>query len=264
MAKVIVPPPAPAQLSQEQMRQAIPRIQKRIDEFTNLNLDTLPEESSDVILRSLKDKTNDTLMEIFGHNTIEFKQNSVGDLTRHIYSMLPGHRDDFRIRITRIKESVATALGKLNTVLEIFQEKIGDDNSGGISQVIRAYKGLELHPEIARRASKLYLDGHYADAVVAAVKALNGLVRLRSELELDGSTLMDQAFSPKNPKLKFNSLTSQSDLDEQRGYMMMFSGAVAGLRNPRAHDFVNDDPEQALEFIAFVSLLAKLLDRAMD
>jgi hypothetical protein len=44
--------------------------------------------------------------------------------------------------------------------------------------------------------------------------------------------------------------------------MMMFSGAVAGLRNPRAHRLIQDDPERALEFIAFVSLLAKLLDAA--
>jgi hypothetical protein len=44
--------------------------------------------------------------------------------------------------------------------------------------------------------------------------------------------------------------------------MMMFSGAVAGLRNPRAHRLINDDPERALEFVAFVSLLAKLLDGA--
>jgi len=44
--------------------------------------------------------------------------------------------------------------------------------------------------------------------------------------------------------------------------MMLFSGAVSGLRNPRAHSFIDDDPERALEFIAFVSLLAKLLDKA--
>jgi hypothetical protein len=44
--------------------------------------------------------------------------------------------------------------------------------------------------------------------------------------------------------------------------MMMFSGAVAGLRNPRAHRIIKDDPESTLEFIAFVSLLAKLADKA--
>ena len=59
-----------------------------------------------------------------------------------------------------------------------------------------------------------------------------------------------------------NDLQTQSDKDEQKGFMMLFSGAVAGLRNPRAHTFMQDDPERALEFIAFVSLLAKLLDGA--
>jgi uncharacterized protein (TIGR02391 family) len=83
---------------------------------------------------------------------------------------------------------------------------------------------------------------------------------MRSELELDGGSLMEKAFSPNAPVLRFNDLSNQSDRDEQRGFMMMFSGAVAGLRNPRAHEFIHDEPERALEFIAYVSLLAKLLD----
>jgi uncharacterized protein (TIGR02391 family) len=94
------------------------------------------------------------------------------------------------------------------------------------------------------------------------VKALNGLVRLRSGLEMDGMSLMERAFAPSNPVIKFNNLSDQSDKDEQKGFMMMFCGAVAGLRNPRAHGFIRDDPERALEFIAYVSLLAKLLDGA--
>ena len=44
--------------------------------------------------------------------------------------------------------------------------------------------------------------------------------------------------------------------------MLMSSGAVAGLRHPRAHTLIKDGAERALEFIAFVSLLAKLLDGA--
>ncbi|TIN67697.1 MAG: TIGR02391 family protein [Mesorhizobium sp.] len=88
------------------------------------------------------------------------------------------------------------------------------------------------------------------------------MVRLRSGLEFDGTTLMERAFNPSNPVLKFNALQDQSDKDEQKGFMQLFSGAVSGLRNPRAHGFINDDAERALEFIAFVSLLAKLLDEA--
>jgi uncharacterized protein (TIGR02391 family) len=129
-------------------------------------------------------------------------------------------------------------------------------------RVVRAYRDLDLHPVIEEAASNLYLDGHYANAIEDAVKALNNLVRLRSGKLLDGSDLMKTVFSPKNPILGFNDLADQSDRDEQEGFMMMFAGAVAGLRNPRAHKLIQDDPERALEFIAFVSLLAKLLDGA--
>jgi uncharacterized protein (TIGR02391 family) len=73
---------------------------------------------------------------------------------------------------------------------------------------------------------------------------------------------MQAAFSPKKPILRFNDLSDRNDEDEQTGFMMMFCGAVAGLRNPRAHRFIHDDPERALEFIAYVSLLGKLLDEA--
>ena len=88
---------------------------------------------------------------------------------------------------------------------------------------------------IADAANKLYLDGHYAYAIEAAIKALCNHVRLRSGKDLDGADLMKTVFSPKNPILRFNELKDQTDQDEQQGFMMMFSGAVAGLRNPRAH-----------------------------
>jgi uncharacterized protein (TIGR02391 family) len=129
-------------------------------------------------------------------------------------------------------------------------------------RVIRAYRDLDLHPVIAEAANKLYLDGHYANAIEDAVKALNNLVRMRSGEVLDGMALMQKVFSPNAPILKFNPMADQTDKDEQQGFMMMFAGAVTGLRNPRAHKLIKDDPEQALEFIAFVSLLAKLLDGA--
>jgi len=128
-------------------------------------------------------------------------------------------------------------------------------------RVVRAYRDLDLHPVIEEADSKLYLDGHYASAIEATIKALCSQVRLRSGKELDGADLMKTVFSPKNPILRFNDFRDRSDRDEQEGFMMMFAGAVTGLRNPRAHKIVKDDPEDALEAIAQVSYLAKRLDR---
>ena len=242
------------------MRQAIPRLQRRIDELSNLDLNILTEETGDDTLLRHMNKINDTLIDIYGHNSIEYNRYQIDGL--NCYRVIFGGQDtSFRARLPDIKSAVATALTILRSAVEILQEKVGEFTPG-IGSVIRAYQGLDLHLEISRAASQLYSDGHYSNAVEAAVKALNGLVRLRSGLELDGTALMEKAFSPNSPILKFNDLANQSDKDEQKGFMQMFAGAVAGLRNPRAHGFVKDDPERALEFIAFVSLLAKLLDDA--
>lgn len=121
---------------------------------------------------------------------------------------------------------------------------------------------MELHPAIAKAASELFLDGHYSNAVEDAVKALNNVVRLNSGVNNDGVALMQQVFSPNKSVLKFNLLNDESDRNEQKGFMNLFKGAVAGLRNPRAHKIIQDDPERAREFIRFISLLSKLADEA--
>lgn len=145
----------------------------------------------------------------------------------------------------------------------MFLEELGDAGETATGKSLKAYEGLELHPGIERAAGKLFRDGHYANAVEDAAKALNALVKMNSGVDdRDGTALMEFVFSPKSPMLKFNALVDASDADEQKGFMMMSSGAVAGLRNPRAHKIIKDDPEMALEFIAFISLRAKLADRS--
>jgi Protein of unknown function (Hypoth_ymh) len=79
-------------------------------------------------------------------------------------------------------------IAKLQSALTILNERVEESNETAAARTT-AYKGLDLHPEIGRAASSLYHDGHYANAVEAAVKALNGLVRLRSGLDIDGMSL---------------------------------------------------------------------------
>jgi uncharacterized protein (TIGR02391 family) len=174
-----------------------------------------------------------------------------------------GHETTAQEYIKGYRTGVADASSTLRTAISILKEQLEDLGETTAGRALRAYDGLDLHAEIDRAAAALYRGGHYANAIEDAVKALNGLVRLRSGVDEDGTTLMERVFSPKNAILKFNDLNDETDRNEQKGFMMMFSGAVAGLRNPRAHKLIEDDAERALEFIAFVSLLAKLLDGAV-
>jgi uncharacterized protein (TIGR02391 family) len=253
--------PQPARLSVEQLRAALPKLERRLAEFKGLDYASLTDENEERVLGSLRQKLDDTLMEIYGGDTTDYHRYCVDSLDDTPLVMGAGW-PSIRARIPDVKSAVNRAIGKIETAIEITKERLGDSGEDAAAKAVRAYAGLDLHPEIARAAGKLYMDGHYSNAVEAAVKRLNGLVRMRSDLEIDGTSLMEKAFSPSNPVLKFNSLADQSDRDEQKGFMMMFSGAVSGLRNPRAHGFIKDDPERALEFIAFASLLAKLLEGA--
>lgn len=75
-----------------------------------------------------------------------------------------------------------------------------------------------------------------------------------------GTELMQLVFSPKNPILKYNEQTNDSEKSQQQGMMYLFSGAMLALRNPRAHGLVDDHPQRAIEYLSFISMLAKSLD----
>jgi uncharacterized protein (TIGR02391 family) len=250
-----------ANLTINQMREAIPRLKRRIDDLKAFDVvaigDALDEQTDKLVK-----KIDATMVDIFGPDTVEYRRYGVHDIANEQIAMGAGRAPIGR-RQEWCRGGIRDALAKLESAVEYYEERVGDSSGGSpADRVIHAYKGLELHSEIARAASPRYLNGQYADAVEASVKALNNLVRLRSNESLDGTPLMLKVFSANAPLLRFNDLKDQSDKDEQQGFMYLFAGAVMGLRNPRAHGFINDDPERALEFIAFVSLLAKLLDGA--
>jgi uncharacterized protein (TIGR02391 family) len=257
--------PRQAKLSPAQIREAIPRIELRIADLEALPVVT---SGSDPRLKALEHAINATLADIFGTESLEYdrmKDPFTG--TTWAAAFLVGGADQNRGPPAheiqqRVERERQESLALLRSQVGLLKEQVGDGGGSPADRALRAYASLDLHPEIARAASGLYRDGHYANAVEDAVKALNAWVRLRSGVELDGTSLMQKVFSPNTPVLRFNDLLDLSDRDEQQGFMMMFSGAVAGLRNPRAHKIIKDDPERALEFIAFVSLLAKLVDEA--
>ena len=121
-----------------------------------------------------------------------------------------------------------------------------------------------LHPKVQVIAQPRFSAGHYADAVEATLKelasAVRNLVLQRGGSELDGVSLMQTAFSPKNPIIVLADLTTQSGRDMQRGYMDMFAGTMAAIRNPKAHGNVVITPERALHLLFLASTLWYTLD----
>jgi uncharacterized protein (TIGR02391 family) len=251
-----------ADLSFQEMEKSIPKIERRLLDLNSIDVDEIISLTNPSIT-ALEGQLDDLLVTIYGANTVEYSRYKriVTNLYRGPIYMgrlpsLEQIREGFR-------KGVSSSIETLEAIKRGFLENLEDAGMMSSGKTLKAYNGLELHLSIERAVGKLFRDGHYANAIEDAVKALNALVRLNSGVDdKDGTSLMESVFNPGSPVLKFNDLVDQSDRDEQKGFMFLFSGAVAGLRNPRAHKIIDDDPEMALEFIAFVSLLAKLADKA--
>lgn len=130
------------------------------------------------------------------------------------------------------------------------------------------YDYLDLHPVVRDASSALFKDQHYAQAVFEACKVLENMIKEKL-LAADptwsavyGKSLMAWALGDRKPFLRVNTLTTETDQAEHEGYKLLLIGAALAIRNPLAHKVIEHDPYQALEYLAFVSLLAKRVDAA--
>lgn len=134
---------------------------------------------------------------------------------------------------------------------------------GGESNVPEDMKNrLEIegfHPLVIKHAAKLFVDGHYRQAILDTYIGLTEQVKsLSGRYDLDGTGLMQTVFSAKTPKLSIS-----NDVDEQLGFMWLFTGAVMGVRNPKAHAVTpHPDKQATLEWLGFASVLFRILDGA--
>jgi uncharacterized protein (TIGR02391 family) len=126
------------------------------------------------------------------------------------------------------------------------------------------FDGMRFHSKVIEVSEGLFKDGHYSEAILQSLIALNACVKEKSGVtDRDGFDLMNHVFSEERPILKLNELKTTTDKDEQRGFRFIYAGSMEGIRNPKAHDIiVQKNPFKTLEYLALASLLFRRLDEA--
>ncbi len=133
---------------------------------------------------------------------------------------------------------------------------VQQDESIGYNDV---FLRMVTDPGLQKKTEKLFCDGHHARAVEEAYKYLDNIVKKAakpSDKKLTGAPLMQKVFSADNPLLKINAGETQSESDEQKGYLQIFAGSMTGIRNPRAHESDwEDSEERSLELLTLANHL---------
>jgi hypothetical protein len=104
-----------------------------------------------------------------------------------------------------------------------------------------------------------FSDGLYANAVEDGCKALDLLVRLRSGRDDPSRVTLMQTRLVKIRRLAFNELNTDSDQNEQRGMMFMYTRVMAAFVISGLTVFSMTNP---IRLVSFVSFLLKALDGA--
>ncbi|MGC7847675.1 TIGR02391 family protein [Desulforudis sp. 1088] len=133
-------------------------------------------------------------------------------------------------------------------------------------QTIRAkLKGRSVHPEVLKYCRAELMQDNYFHAVFEATKGLAQRIRDMTGVQLDGAALIDHVFAIDRPLLALNSLRTESEKSEHKGFALLLKGCFGAIRNPRAHEpkILWKGEDDAVDYLTLLSLLHRKLDDAV-
>ncbi len=183
------------------------------------------------------------------------------------------------VSYSRNKESFDWRRNELNVVLAFSGFSVREDGkvvrvtkettiSGARARVNALKHALEdrkAHIEIFKYCREELLAQNYFHAVLEAIKGIAERIRLMSGLTTDGAELVNTAFSVKSPLVAINSLATETEISEQKGFSNILVGLFGAVRNPTAHapkvswELTEQD---ALDILSMISYVHRKLDGA--
>lgn len=246
--------------SVSEIETGITKLKRRIEEVQALNHQQI--RFDDQKVDNAESNVRETIRDVFGQNSPEFHKNCYHEIWfgRHAIGMTDHERQQ------NFSAGIPKTVSLLGGLIQRLEEKKFDLSDEFQPVQLCDFWDL-VHPHIIGISRSRFESGHYADSVEAAFKEINNCVKKnvkkRIGEDLDGSTLMNRAFSVNNPVISFDDLSTETGKNIQVGFMQIFSGSMTGIRNPKAHANITIDDKRAKHFIVLASLLMHKLDDAL-
>lgn len=123
-----------------------------------------------------------------------------------------------------------------------------------------------VHPDVLKFCRAELVADNYFHAVLEATKSIADKLRSRTGLADDGATLVDRSLTGDPPMLAINSLQTESEKSEQRGFANLVKGTFGMFRNTTAHAprlHWKIEKADAEDLLSLASLIHRRLDAAV-
>jgi uncharacterized protein (TIGR02391 family) len=176
-----------------------------------------------------------------------------------------GRRDEFEEKRQLLNEALSflgLEFGKDGQFRKVTLAKTLDEAERRRQTIFAKFKGRSMHPEIEKYCKTELLQENYFHAVFEASKGLAQRIKEMSGADGDGASLVDAAFSIKSPRLALNTLITETERSEHKGFAQLLKGCFAAVRNPLAHEpkILWEGEEDAADYFSLISLLHRRLD----
>lgn len=140
-----------------------------------------------------------------------------------------------------------------------------DEAESRLKTLQAKFKGRRLHSEVLKYCRTELLQDNYFHAVFEATKGLAQRIRDLSNVDADGAKLIDKVFSVQSPILAINTLQTETEQSEHKGFTALLKGCFAAVRNPLAHEpkILWEGEDDAADYLSLISLLHRRLDKSV-
>lgn len=177
--------------------------------------------------------------------------------------------EDIRAKLNKVLSFEGLELEENGNVKQVLKTNTISESEARASKLKQNLLSRRVHSDVLYFCKAELVVDNYFHAVFEATKSIAEKIRFKTGLTSDGSALVDEAFSFRNkiPHLAFNSLQTESEQSEQKGFANLLKGIFGTFRNTTAHapkaTWVIEE-QDALDILSTVSLIHRRLDGAIE
>ena len=131
-----------------------------------------------------------------------------------------------------------------------------------VNTIQAKFQGRRIHLQVLKYCRAELMQDNYFHAVLEASKGLEQRIRDESGVQGSGANLVDKVFPVNDPVLAFNTLRTETEQTQHKGFATLLKGCFAAVRNPLAHEpkIMWDGEDDAADYFTLISLLHRKLD----